>query len=96
MQADQVQSVCLCTDWFLKLPEIFVTANLTVSKSPVSTQLTVDGRWSVSVSLFYFGGSWRNSCTILVQDFLFHFVLFHCKWANRLSEADIEIFSRVL
>ena len=35
-------------------------------------------------NLFYFGGKWQNSCTILVQKF--YFILFYCKWANRLTQ----------
>ena len=33
--------------------------------------------------LFYYGAKWQNYCTILVQEF--HFILFYCKWANRLN-----------
>jgi len=33
----------------------------------------------------YFGAKWQNSCTILVQEF--RFILFYCKWANRLTAA---------
>ena len=43
-----------------------------------SSQITL-GRFV----LFYFGAKWQNSGTICVQEF--YFILFYCKWANRLT-----------